>query len=120
MAVGVWLGMAALADVLITGSLIAKLSATRSGVDRIDKGVRVMVHIVFQTGLATTAFAVVDLILYLCSTTTLDMIFNFPLANLYMLSLLTTLNARITLRQSWRESLHLDSGRASSDSPTFR
>jgi hypothetical protein len=57
-----------------------------------------LVRTILQTGLLTTTFAVVDLILYLTSTTTLDMIFNFPLANLYFLSLLSTLNARIDLR----------------------
>lgn len=42
----------------------------------------------------TASFAIIDLILFLASTTTLHLIFNLPLSKLYVNSLLATLNAR--------------------------
>jgi hypothetical protein len=88
-----------LADIIITATLIVKLrKAIGKGFGKIDSVIGKLIKTTLQTGLLTTIFAVVDLILYLSSTTTIDMVFNFPLANLYMISLLSTLNARVALR----------------------
>lgn len=98
-AVSIWLGSAALADIIITATLIVKLRrAIGKGFTNIDSIISKLIKTTLQTGLLTTVVAVTDLILYLSSTTTLDMVFNFPLANLYVISLLSTLNARIVFR----------------------
>lgn len=88
-----------MADVIITATLIVKLrKGIGKGFHSIDNVIGKLIKTTLQTGLLTTVFAVIDLILYLSSTTTIDMVFNFPLANLYMISLLSTLNARFVLR----------------------
>ncbi len=92
-----WLGFAALTDVLITGSLVWTLNKSRTGFAATDDVITKLIRLTLQTGAVTTLFATVDLILFLASTTTLHLLFNLPLAKLYVNSLLSTLNARVTI-----------------------
>lgn len=92
-----WLGFAALTDLLITGSLVFTLNKSRTGFTATDDVISKLIRMTLQTGLLTTLFAIVDLILFLASTTTLHLVFNLPLAKLYVNSLLSTLNARVTI-----------------------
>ncbi|CBQ67662.1 conserved hypothetical protein [Sporisorium reilianum SRZ2] len=92
-----WLGGAALTDVLITGSLVFTLNKSRTGFAATDDVITKLIRTTLQTGALTTLFATVDLVLFLASTTTLHLLFNLPLAKLYVNSLLSTLNARATI-----------------------
>uniref|UniRef100_V5EWD4 DUF6534 domain-containing protein n=2 Tax=Kalmanozyma brasiliensis (strain GHG001) TaxID=1365824 RepID=V5EWD4_KALBG len=94
-----WLGFAALTDVLITGSLVWTLNKSRTGFAGTDDVITKLIRMTLQTGALTTVFAIVDLVLFLTSTTTLHLVFNLPLAKLYVNSLLSTLNARVTIGQ---------------------
>ncbi|GAC95650.1 hypothetical protein PHSY_003226 [Pseudozyma hubeiensis SY62] len=94
-----WLGFAALTDVLITGSLVFTLNKSRTGFAATDDVITKLIKSTLQTGALTTAFAVIDLILFVASTTTLHLVFNLPLAKLYVNSLLSTLNARVIIGQ---------------------
>ncbi|KAJ9476925.1 hypothetical protein PHBOTO_000581 [Pseudozyma hubeiensis] len=94
-----WLGFAALTDVLITGSLVFTLNKSRTGFAATDDVITKLIKSTLQTGALTTAFAIIDLILFLASTTTLHLVFNLPLAKLYVNSLLSTLNARVIIGQ---------------------
>ncbi|KIS71832.1 uncharacterized protein UMAG_00262 [Mycosarcoma maydis] len=94
-----WLGFAALTDLLITGSLVYTLNKSRTGFAATDDVITKLIRMTLQTGALTTLFAIVDLILFLASTTTLHLVFNLPLAKLYVNSLLSTLNARVTIGQ---------------------
>lgn len=93
----VWLLCAALADVVITISLILTLHKSRTGFQATDDLITKLIRTTIQTGAVTTFFAVVDLILFLSSSTTLHLVFNLPLAKLYVNSLLSTLNARTAI-----------------------
>ncbi|PWZ02765.1 hypothetical protein BCV70DRAFT_197021 [Testicularia cyperi] len=95
-----WLGFAALTDVLITGSLVFTLNKSRTGFAATDDVITKLIRMTLQTGLLTTCFAIIDLILFLASTTTLHLLFNLPLAKLYVNSLLSTLNARVNIANS--------------------
>ncbi|KDN42715.1 hypothetical protein K437DRAFT_157346 [Tilletiaria anomala UBC 951] len=90
----IWLLFAALADLTITVSLIYTLRQSRTGFKATDDLITRLIRITLQTGLLTTTFAIIDLILFLASPTTLHLVFNLPLAKLYINSLLSTLNAR--------------------------
>lgn len=92
-----WLGFAALTDVLITGSLVFTLNKSRTGFAATDDVITKLIRMTLQTGAFTTLFATIDLILFLASTSTLHLVFNLPLAKLYVNSLLSTLNARVTI-----------------------
>lgn len=93
----VWLLCAALADIVITFSLIRTLSKSRTGFQATDDLITKLIRTTIQTGALTTVFAIIDLILFLASPTTLHLVFNLPLAKLYVNSLLSTLNARTAI-----------------------
>jgi hypothetical protein len=90
----IWLAGAAIADAIITASLIITLHKARTGFSQTDDIISKLIRGTLQTGLLTASFAVIDLILFLASPTTLHLVFNLPLAKLYVNSLLSTLNAR--------------------------
>ncbi|PWN28356.1 hypothetical protein BDZ90DRAFT_250814 [Jaminaea rosea] len=92
-----WLACAALADMIITVALVWTLRKSRTGFTATDDVITRLIRGTIQTGAATTIFALADLILFCGSTTTLHLVFNLPLAKLYVNSLLSTLNARTFL-----------------------
>lgn len=90
-----WLTSSVLCDVLITVSLCFYLSSHRSGVNkRTDDLVTRVIRITVQTGLMTSLWAILDLIIYRVQNNSMHLIFNFPLAKIYTNSLMSTLNAR--------------------------
>ncbi|PWN50293.1 hypothetical protein IE53DRAFT_330530 [Violaceomyces palustris] len=93
----IWLVGAAVTDVLITGSLVFTLNKSRTGFAATDDIITKLIRLTLQTGMLTSAFAIIDIVLFLASTTTLHLVFNLPLAKLYVNSLLSTLNARVVL-----------------------
>lgn len=90
----IWLACAAVADMIITTALVVTLNKSRTGFTATDDVITRLIRGTIQTGAATTIFAIADVVLFASSTTTLHLIFNIPLAKLYVNSLLSTLNAR--------------------------
>ncbi|KAG9312689.1 hypothetical protein JVU11DRAFT_7107 [Chiua virens] len=103
----IWLVASAVADILITGTLVLSLMRRRTGIrvtdqlvnriircesflTRQSRKVRTSLNIVVtvQTGLVTAAFAILNVTLFM------NFIFDFSLSKLYSNSLLSTLNAR--------------------------
>ncbi|CAO1631380.1 unnamed protein product [Sympodiomycopsis kandeliae] len=102
-----WLACAALADLIITVALVWTLNKSRTGFTATDDVITRLIRGTIQTGMATTVFAITDLILFVASTTTLHLVFNLPLAKLYVNSLLSTLNARSLMsNQANRSNTH--------------
>ncbi|PIL35684.1 hypothetical protein GSI_02414 [Ganoderma sinense ZZ0214-1] len=90
----IWLVGAALADLLITTALVWYLRKHKSGILATDDLVNKIIRLTVQTGLITSLFAVMSLVLYLAVEAGWDFIFNMPLAKLYTNSLMSTLNSR--------------------------
>lgn len=90
-----WLSASAAADLLITASLCWSLYRWKTGMQATDDKVSKIVRLTMQTGLLTTTFALLDIIV---ATTVRGIDLNFAwdlaLSKLYTNSLLSTLNAR--------------------------
>ncbi|KAN0066480.1 hypothetical protein ACQY0O_000574 [Thecaphora frezii] len=96
----IWLVGAAVTDVIITMSLVWTLQKARTGFAATDDIITKLIRTTLQTGLLTTTFATVDIVLFLASSTSLHLVFNLPLAKLYVNTLLSTLNARVKMSVS--------------------
>ncbi|CAE7202497.1 unnamed protein product [Rhizoctonia solani] len=92
--ISLWLVTSAVADTAITIILSWYLHAHRTGFSKTDDIITRLIRITVQTGLITTVWALVDLIMYLTVPNPLHLLFNLPLPKLYSNSLLSTLNAR--------------------------
>jgi hypothetical protein len=101
-AVIIWLACAAVADGIITTGLIMTLNKSRTGFTQTDDVISKLIRLTLQTGLLTASVAAIDLILFCASTTTAHLLFNLPLAKLYVNSLLSTLNARAVYQDRQR------------------
>lgn len=106
----IWLACAALADMIITVALVWTLQKSRTGFAATDDIITRLIRGTLQTGAATTVFAVTDLITFCVSTTTLHLVFNLPLAKLYVNSLLSTLNARSLISNQRSQAHDVSSG----------
>jgi len=93
----VWLVTSAVVDTTITFMLTMHLRKHRTGFQQTDDVLDRIVRLTVQTGLITSIWAIVDLIVFLTIPTGIHLIFNFPLSKLYSNSLLSSLNAR----QNW-------------------
>ncbi|KDR77699.1 hypothetical protein GALMADRAFT_138763 [Galerina marginata CBS 339.88] len=92
-----WLSASAAADVLITISLCWSLHRRKTGMKVTDDKVAKLVRLTMQTGLLTTIFALLDVILALTvHGASVNFALDLPLSKLYSNSLLSTLNARET------------------------
>jgi len=90
-----WLGLSALTDILITYALTGYLLTHRTGFPRTDDIITRVVRMTVQTGLLTTLWTTINLILYLAlPNNNLDLVFQFPLCKLYTNTFLSMLNAR--------------------------
>ncbi|KAG8716351.1 hypothetical protein FRC09_015865 [Ceratobasidium sp. 395] len=89
-----WLGLSALTDVLITCALTRHLLTHRTGFPKTDDIITRLVRSTVQTGLITTIWATVDLILFLTLANNLHLFFQLPLCKLYTNTLMSTLNSR--------------------------
>ncbi|KDQ50856.1 hypothetical protein JAAARDRAFT_41643 [Jaapia argillacea MUCL 33604] len=90
----------AVVDCLITGALTWSLRQAKTGFSVTDDLVTKLIRLTVQTGLVTAVVAVVDLIMFLSSPYPFHLITGLILAKLYTNSLLSTLNARLTINQS--------------------
>ncbi|KAF9240380.1 hypothetical protein BU15DRAFT_73974 [Melanogaster broomeanus] len=94
-AVITWLASSAVADVVITVSLVWSLWRQRTGIAATDDLISRLIRLTVQTGLITAISATADVTLFLAvKGTTLNYIWDFALSKLYSNSLLSTLNAR--------------------------
>ncbi|KIK50779.1 hypothetical protein GYMLUDRAFT_252678 [Collybiopsis luxurians FD-317 M1] len=66
----------------------------KTGFKTSDQLVDRIIRLTVQTGLITTVCAIVDAIMYLVDPTGTHLIFNLPLAKLYSVTLLSSLNSR--------------------------
>ncbi|KAI8978769.1 hypothetical protein BD414DRAFT_117621 [Trametes punicea] len=94
----IWLAFSAIADTLITISLVWHLRRHKTGMPVTDDVVNRIIRLTVQTGLITALCAIVDLILFLVTPAGLHLIFNLPLSKLYTNSLMSSLNSR----QGWQ------------------
>ncbi|KAE8226261.1 hypothetical protein CF319_g1121 [Tilletia indica] len=117
----IWLTGAALADSVITAALIYTLNKSRTGFAATDDVLTKLIRATLQTGLLTSTFAVIDLILYLSSTSTMHLVFNLPLAKLYCNTLLSSLNARamVPMTDAYSSEMHSTHNRHSAFRPAL-
>ncbi|CAE6465367.1 unnamed protein product [Rhizoctonia solani] len=92
--ISLWLVTSAIADIAITVVLTWYLHTHRTGFPQTEDLIARLIRITVQTGLITTLWALVDLVLYLFVPNSLHLLFNLPLPKLYGNALLSTLNAR--------------------------
>ncbi|KAA1469914.1 hypothetical protein DENSPDRAFT_651043 [Dentipellis sp. KUC8613] len=102
----VWLATSALVDSTITAILVWYLRQHKTGFRGSDDVLDRIIRITVQTGLVTSIWAIIDLGLFLGSSSGLHLAFNFPLSKLYSNSLLSSLNSRREWRLSSSESEH--------------
>ncbi|ETW75694.1 hypothetical protein HETIRDRAFT_119090 [Heterobasidion irregulare TC 32-1] len=100
-----WLTFSVAADTMITVILCHHLQTHKTGFSETDNMINKIIQFTVQTGLITSLCAIIDLILYLTEKTGHHLIFNLPLAKLYTISLLSSLNSR----QGWQLSSHVES-----------
>ncbi|KAN0074482.1 hypothetical protein V8E55_011894 [Tylopilus felleus] len=94
-AVITWLASSAVADIVITTSLVYSLMRQRTGFAATDDLINKVIRMTVQTGLITAVSATLDVTLFLAvKGTTINYIWDFALSKLYSNSLLSTLNAR--------------------------
>ncbi|KXN84312.1 Tryptophan 2-halogenase [Leucoagaricus sp. SymC.cos] len=99
-----WLVSSAMADVIITASLVYHLVYSnchlqqyrrKTGVRATDDIINRIMRLTIQTGMITALFAALDVISFLAlPNTSMNFLWDFPLSKLYTNSLLSTLNAR--------------------------
>lgn len=90
-----WLLASALADVVITVSLVINLSRRRTGFSETDDVVNKIIRMTIQTGCVTTIFALLDIICFLASPhSAINFVWDFALSKLYTNALMSSLNAR--------------------------
>ncbi|KDQ58623.1 hypothetical protein JAAARDRAFT_674729 [Jaapia argillacea MUCL 33604] len=92
--------LGAVVDSLITAILTWTLRQSRTGISITDHLVTKLIRLTVQTGMVTTAVAVIDLILFLSSSYPFHLITGLILAKVYTNSLMSTLNARIMISRS--------------------
>jgi len=110
-----WLTGSAAADVLITLSLSWTLYRWKTGMKATDDRVSKIVRLTMQTGLLTTIFALLDLIISLTvHRVLLNFAWDLALSKLYTNSLLSTLNAR----NKWNNDLVVQSSDLGGAIPT--
>jgi len=91
----IWLSSSAIADIIITLSLVWSLHTHKTGNSESDSLINKIIRITLQTGALTTTFAILDVLMYVTiKNSTWQFLWDFPLGKLYTNSLLSTLNAR--------------------------
>ncbi|ESK96712.1 hypothetical protein Moror_6729 [Moniliophthora roreri MCA 2997] len=88
----------------------------KTGFHSSDQLVDRIIRMTVQTGLTTSVCAIVDLVFFLVNPTGLHLIFNFPLAKLYTVSLMSSLNSRAVISKGEPHELPL-SGSSGSHRP---
>ncbi|TDL25236.1 hypothetical protein BD410DRAFT_785112, partial [Rickenella mellea] len=100
--IGMTLGSALACDILITASLCFFLNTKRTGFRRTDSLINTLILFSVCTGLVTSVFATVNIIVFFSMKTNLIHLgIWFLMGELYTTSLLTTLNSRDVFRGQW-------------------
>ncbi|KAJ3569402.1 hypothetical protein NP233_g5073 [Leucocoprinus birnbaumii] len=112
----IWLGCAAVADNLITASLLRFFirRAYKVGFKESDIVIDRIIRVAVQTGLLTSMAAIANMVSFLVDNTGTHFIFNLPLSNLYTTSLLTSLNSREGWKLNQNNPSHLNSHQGNS------
>ncbi|EPQ57001.1 hypothetical protein GLOTRDRAFT_127382 [Gloeophyllum trabeum ATCC 11539] len=90
----IWLVMAAVTDTVITAGLVLHLHKQRTIFPQTEDLLTKLMRVVIPTGMITAVVAILNLVLYLTTQTSVPLIFNLPLAKLYTNCVLSSLNAR--------------------------
>ncbi|KDQ52828.1 hypothetical protein JAAARDRAFT_210303 [Jaapia argillacea MUCL 33604] len=93
--------LGAVVDCMITASLTSTLYRSKTGFPSTDHVVTKLIRLTIQTGMIVAVFAVVDLVLYLSSPWPWHLLPGFTLNKLYAITMISTLNARNDIRQSF-------------------
>ncbi|RXW24362.1 hypothetical protein EST38_g1477 [Candolleomyces aberdarensis] len=103
----VWFLAACVADVLITVVLVVTLSRRKTGFSATDDAIQKIIKITVQTGALTALFAIGDVVFFMSmGHTALNFLWDLSLSKLYANCLLSTLNARMTIKESSHASLN--------------
>ncbi|KAF7343446.1 MFS domain-containing protein [Mycena venus] len=95
----VWSCSAAVADIIITTSLIWSLRMKKTGIKRTDDVIDRILRTSIQTGGLTVAFTILDVALFVAlPNSTLSFVFDFAIPKLYSNALISTFNVRSTGR----------------------
>ncbi|TFY50407.1 hypothetical protein EVG20_g11538, partial [Dentipellis fragilis] len=94
----VWLTTSALVDSTITAFLVWYLRRQKTEFSASDDILNRIIRVTVQTGLVTSVWAIINLGVFLGSSSGFHLAFNFPLSKLYSNSLLSSLNARHSSR----------------------
>ncbi|TFY62798.1 hypothetical protein EVJ58_g3643 [Rhodofomes roseus] len=93
---GVWFVASAIADILITVTLVWSLTVRKTFHVSTNVSINRIVRLTVQTGLVTMFFALADLLLFtIDSKTAVSFAWDFSISKLYTNALLSTLNARV-------------------------
>ncbi|TDL30100.1 hypothetical protein BD410DRAFT_52443 [Rickenella mellea] len=102
---GMYFGNTLLCDLVITSSLCFILNKSRTGFKRTDSIINQLMLFSLSTGIVTSIFAVVNLVVFFTMPTNLvHLAVGFLLSKLYSNSLLVHLNIRDTIRHKISES----------------
>ncbi|KAJ2915909.1 hypothetical protein MD484_g4531, partial [Candolleomyces efflorescens] len=103
----VWFLAACVADVLITVVLVVTLSRRKTGFSATDDAIEKIIRITVQTGALTALFAIGDVVFFMSmGHTALNFLWDLALSKLYANCLLSTLNARMTVKEASHGSLN--------------
>ncbi|KAF8517027.1 hypothetical protein BU17DRAFT_67145 [Hysterangium stoloniferum] len=105
--VDIWLGSAALCDILVSTAIVRSLWKSRTGITRTNDLITRLIIWTINTGILTSVWAILDMVMFSASPQTLiHLFFNVMLAKLYANSLLATLNNR----RSAEDNSHISQG----------
>ncbi|TEB27769.1 hypothetical protein FA13DRAFT_1794514 [Coprinellus micaceus] len=97
----VWFLAACVADIIITVVLVITLSRRKTGFSATDDAIQKIIRMTVQTGALTALFAVGDVVFFMSlGRTALNFLWDLALSKLYANCLLSTLNARATIKES--------------------
>ncbi|PPR00626.1 hypothetical protein CVT24_005487 [Panaeolus cyanescens] len=99
-----WLIGSATADILITASLSYSLWVRRTGIRATDAIITRIIIYTIQTGLITSIAAILVVVLLIAlPNLTVNFIFDVTLVKLYAITLLSSLNGRVSLNEEWNQ-----------------
>ncbi|KIY69405.1 hypothetical protein CYLTODRAFT_420697 [Cylindrobasidium torrendii FP15055 ss-10] len=104
-----WLVAGCACDVLITVILVLYLKQRKTGFKNTDDIVDRVVRMTIETGMITSVCAIVDLVTFLSLRSGLHLMFNFPLAKLYTVTLMTSLASRPVSQTTVHPSISMSS-----------
>ncbi|GAA6060436.1 hypothetical protein JCM10212_000029 [Sporobolomyces blumeae] len=107
--VSLWLAAAALADIIITASLVAYLAKSKTGLLQTNSILNRLIELIISTNGLTAAVALIDAVLFGALSSSWHVAPNLCLVKLYLNSLLVSLNARAELER------YLSGGRGGHD-----